>query len=260
MYKFSVQIKAFAVGTALVAATLGAQVASAFSKAQATSTFAACQELFPTGRPIDVQKVDAHWNVAALCSRHFAVLYSKLTKSPLVVVERLNAALLTQARDEERTNEFFPDSRLNRGERAELEDFRGSGYDRGHLANAADQPDQASMVESFALSNMIMQDPYNNRKGAWLKAEMDTRKFARRAQGDVFVFSGPLFRGEIKKIGPNQVWVPSHIFKLVFDQASGHAWAHIVANTAQARLEAPMSYADFVKETGWKLLGEPNAR
>jgi endonuclease G len=114
------------------------------------------------------------------------------------------------------------------------------------------------MIESFALSNMIPQDPFNNRKGAWIKAESDTRKFARRAQGDVFVFSGPLFRGEVKKIGPNNVWVPSHIFKLVYDQSSGRSWAHIVANTAEARLEAPhhicrVRQRDRV-ETAWRAL------
>lgn len=128
--------------------------------------------------------------VVELCSNHFAVVYSKLTKSPLLVIEKLNRDMLASARDEARTDVFYPDPRLKRGERAELSDFAGSGRDRGHMANAADQPDRGSMIQSFALSNMVLQDPVNNREGAWLKAEKDTRRYVKRAKGNVWVFSG----------------------------------------------------------------------
>lgn len=216
--------------------------------------FARCTQLFPQGRPIELKAVDAALRPVGLCSNHFAVLSSAQTKTPLVVVERLNRRLLADAQGEERSNEFFADPRLAPGDRAELADFKGSGFDRGHLANAADQPDRESMIQSFALSNMVPQDPVNNRKGAWLKAEKDTRKYVKRAAGDVFVFSGPLFRGERRTIGPDRVWVPSHLFKLVYDESAGRAWAHIMENTADAKLGRPISYAEFVKATGWRLL------
>lgn len=216
--------------------------------------FAACPQLFPGGVPINVAAVNKQWRAVGLCSNHFAVLSSALTKTPLVVVEKLTRSLLSDASGEERTNEFYADPRLGRGARAELSDYKSSGYDRGHLANAADQPDQESMIQSFALSNMIPQDPFNNRK-TWAKIESDVRKYARRASGDVFVFSGPIFRGEQRTIGPGRVWVPSHLFKLVFDSQTGRSWAFILANTAEARIEAPMDYSEFVKQTGWQLLG-----
>lgn len=216
--------------------------------------FAACPQLFPKSTPIDVGSVNAQWRAVGLCSNHFAVLNSALSKTPLVVVEKLNRSMLSDAKGEERTNEFYPDPRLARGSRAELVDFKSSGLDRGHLASAANQPDQQSMIQSFALSNMVPQDPFNNRK-TWAKIESDVRKYARRAQGDVFVFSGPIFRGQQRTIGPDRVWVPSHLFKLVYDEASGRSWAYILANTAEARVEAPVDYAEFVKQTGWQLLG-----
>jgi endonuclease G len=216
--------------------------------------FAACPGLFPKSTPIDVGSVNAQWRAAGLCSNHFAVLNSALSKTPLVVVEKLNRSMLSDAKGEERTNEFYPDPRLARGSRAELVDFKSSGLDRGHLASAANQPDQQSMIQSFALSNIVPQDPFNNRK-TWAKIESDVRKYARRAQGDVFVFSGPIFRGQQRTIGPDRVWVPSHLFKLVYDEASGRSWAYILANTAEARVEAPVDYAEFVKQTGWHLLG-----
>ena len=215
--------------------------------------FTSCAGLFPQKTPLNVASVSADWKPAALCSNHFAVLYSGLSKTPLVTFERLSRAQIDDARDEQRTEQFFPDPRLPRGARAELEDYRGSGQDRGHLAPAGDQPDAESMAQSFALSNMVPQDPTNNRK-IWSKIEKDVRKFVRRAQGDVYVFSGPIFNEPRRTIGPNRVWVPSHLFKLVYDEASGRSWAYILPNTADARIEAPMDYASFVKATGWNLL------
>ncbi len=215
--------------------------------------FANCPQLFPKSRPIDLSTLDPQWRAVGLCSNHFAVLNSALSRTPLVVVERLNQAMLEDSLGEKRSNAFYADPRLLRGSRAELADYQSSGFDRGHLANAADQPDHESMVQSFALSNMVPQEPLNNRK-TWAKIESDVRKFTRRAQGDVFVFSGPLFRGELRMIGPAQVWVPSHLFKLVYDEASGRSWAYILANTAEARVEEPVDYTEFVKQTGWQLL------
>jgi endonuclease G len=217
-------------------------------------SFAGCRQLFPKGAVLDVAKVERQWGATALCSNHFAALHSGLSKTPLLVVERLSRAQMAQALDEARTDEFYADPRLPTSARAELEDYRGSGLDRGHLAPAGDQPNPESMAQSFALSNMVPQDPTNNRK-AWAKIESDVRKFARRAQGDVYVFSGPLFRGEQRTIGRNRVWVPSHLFKLVYDEASGRSWAYVLANTAEARVGAPVDYPEFVRQTGWQLLG-----
>ncbi len=216
--------------------------------------FSNCPDLFPGGRPLDTSRFDRRWQVVELCSNHFAVVYSKLTKSPLLVVERLNRNLLADARDEIRTDVFYPDPRLKKGERAELSDFVGSGRDRGHMANAADQPDRASMVQSFALSNTVLQDLVNNRTGAWFKAERDTRRYARRAQGNVWVFSGPLFKGEVRKFGRNKVWEPTHLFKMVYDERQGREWAHVIANSSDAQLKSPMNYAEFVAATGMDVL------
>lgn len=222
--------------------------------------FSSCSHLFPKGIAFATHQISPDWKSIQLCSNHFAVLNSTLTKTPLFVVERLNRAILLDAKDEERTDEFYVDPRIPPGERAELNDYKGTRFDRGHLANAADQPDQQSMIQSFALSNMIPQDPVNNRKGAWFKAEIDTRKYVRRAEGNVFVFSGPLFQGQPQTIGRNKVWVPSHLFKLVYDETSGKAWAHIVSNTSDARLDAPVSYAEFVRQTGWQFLSQVTVR
>ena len=215
--------------------------------------FSACQHLFPRGAVLDASRVDPQARPFALCSNHFAVLYSGRSKTPLVVIERLNRQQMAEALDEARTDEFFPDPRLPRSARADLDDYRGSGFDRGHLAPAGDQPNQAAMAQSFALSNIVPQDPTHNRK-VWSKIESDVRKYVRRAQGNVYVYSGPLFQGAMRTIGPNQVWVPSHLYKLVYDESSGRTWAYVLPNAANARIQAPLDYSAFVQQTGLQLL------
>ncbi|NWC96306.1 MULTISPECIES: DNA/RNA non-specific endonuclease [unclassified Pseudomonas] len=226
-----------------------------YSSKQQQASFDGCADLFPAAHPINTATVPATMKPLALCSDNFAVLYSQTSKTPLVVVERLNAGQLQDAKGEERTNQFYPDPRIPKGARAELSDYRGQhpAVDRGHQSPAADAPSTNAMAQSFALSNMVPQDPTNNRK-IWSKVEADVRKFAKRADGNVFVFTGPLFDPGYSTIGDNKVWVPTRLFKLVYDVSSQRAWAYVLPN-AETRIEKPMDYATFVKTTGLKLLG-----
>lgn len=226
-----------------------------YSNKQKQASFDGCADLFPAAQPINTATVPATLKPLALCSDNFAVLYSQTSKTPLVVVERLNARQLQDAKGEERTNQFYPDPRIPKGARAELSDYRGQhpAVDRGHQSPAADAPSTNAMAQSFALSNMVPQDPINNRK-IWSKVEADVRKFAKRADGNVYVFTGPLFDPGYSTIGDNKVWVPTRLFKLVYDVSSKRAWAYVLPN-AETRIQKPMDYDTFVKTTGLKLLG-----
>ncbi|ARU05573.1 endonuclease [Comamonas serinivorans] len=193
-----------------------------------------------------------------LCFNSFAVLHNADTKTPVFVVERLNKASLRAAQNQQRTDQFYPEARLPFSHRAQLDDYRGSGYARGHLAPAADMSSPQAMAQSFSLANIVPQDPAHN-AGAWLKIEQDTRQYVKRARGDVFVFSGPVYSGRSRAIGPGRVAVPTHLFKLVYDASTGRAWAHWQANDPKARVTAPLSYADFVQKTGLRLLASAQA-
>ncbi|WP_339437689.1 MULTISPECIES: DNA/RNA non-specific endonuclease [unclassified Pseudomonas] len=230
-------------------------LANPYTPTEQRASFEGCADLFPANTPIKTATIPASMTPLALCSDTFAVLYSQTSKTPLVVVERLNAAQLKEAKGEERTNQFYPDPRIPKAGRAELSDYRSQrpAVDRGHQAPAADAPDAHAMAQSFALSNMVPQDPTNNRK-IWSKVEADVRKFAKRAGGDVYVFTGPLFDPGHGTIGDNHVWVPTRLFKLVYDASSKRAWAYVLPN-AKTRLQKPMDYDSFVKSTGLKLLG-----
>jgi endonuclease G len=222
------------------------------SAAQAATGFEPCPQFFASGQ-VPAFNISGDWKLRALCYDAFAVLHSGKTRTPLFVAERLNRAQLEDARGEERTNKFFADARLPRAERAELEDYKGSGLDRGHMAPAADMPTASAMAQSFSLANMVPQSQENNRN-TWADLEKATRKYAMRAKGDVFVISGPVFSAQPRTIGPNRVWVPNTLFKLVYDAQTNRAWAHWVENTDQARAGAPISYEELTRRLGVELL------
>jgi len=129
----------------------------------------------------------------------------------------------------------------------------GMGYSRGHVAPAGDMPTPTAMAQSFSLANMVPQDIQHN-GGAWAKIEQDTRHYVRRAQGDVFVITGPVFAQESPRIGNNGVRVPSHLFKLVYDQHDNRAWAHWQENREGERVSRPITYQELVKRTGVEFL------
>lgn len=239
--------------TGSLSRALPATTASKAASSASSGAFSACSDQFPQERPLQVATISTQWAPLALCSDAFAVLYSGLTKTPMVVVEKLNRQRLQQAAGLERTDQFYADTRVKDAWRAGLADYQGSGFDRGHMAAAANQPSAQAMAQSFALSNMVPQDPTNNRK-LWAKLEADTRKYAQRASGNVYVFSGALHEGQTQTLGRSAVWIPSHLFKLVYDEAQQRAWAHVLPNRADAHIDRPMDYASFVQRTQWALL------
>lgn len=211
--------------------------------------FAACPQFFAQGTP---PVVETRPMQRALCYDAFAILHSGESKTPVLVAQRLNRASVADA-DEKRTNRFFPDARLRAAERANLEDYQGSGYDRGHMAPAGDMPTAQAMAQSFTLANMVPQAPTHNR-GVWATSvEAATRKYASRASGNVFVITGPVFSPSIAEspgIGLGQVRVPKYLFKLVYDEDENRAWAYLHQNDNDTKAIAPISYEELERKTG----------
>jgi len=222
------------------------------ASAATLASFDACLSEFPKKTP---PQVPTHiGQPRELCFDGFAVLHSGRSKTPIFVVERMNRARLVDAQDEERSDRFYEEARLPSAHRARLEDYRGSGYDRGHMAPAADMPTPEAMTQSFSLANMTPQVPDVNR-GIWSRnVEKATRKYVMRSQGDVFVFTGAVFSANHRAIGPGRVWVPDYLYKLVYDEADNRAWAHWVENREDARMGKPISYQELVKRTGIEFL------
>ncbi|WP_405044070.1 DNA/RNA non-specific endonuclease [Paracidovorax wautersii] len=212
-----------------------------------------CPQHFAGGRPPVTPSAP---KLRELCFDAFAVLHSGNTKTPVFVAQRLNRQILISGQGLKRPDKFFADARLPRGERAELDDYKGSGWSRGHMAPAGDMGTAESMAQSFSLANIVPQDPKQN-GGSWAKIEDDTRKYVMRARGDVYVITGPVFEPGARKIGSTGVAVPTHLFKLVYDPSRGKAWAHWQENSSAAIVARPISYGELVRLTRIKFLARP---
>ena len=119
-------------------------------------------------------------------------------------------------KEAQRTNKFRSDPQIPTGS-ATTADYRRSGYDRGHLAPAADMAFSGqTMADSFFMSNMSPQKPAFNR-GIWKRLEEQVRQFAIREKA-IYVVTGPILPKEkTVTIGANRVTVPTHYYKVIFD-------------------------------------------
>jgi endonuclease G, mitochondrial len=112
-----------------------------------------------------------------------------------------------------RTNAFRSDPLVTTGS-AELQDYRHSGYDRGHLLPAGDMKfDAQAMRETFYLSNVTPQSPAFNR-GRWAQLELLVRAWA-KSYGKLWIVTGPVLREKLPSIGINQVSVPHYHYKVL---------------------------------------------
>jgi len=114
----------------------------------------------------------------------------------------------------ERSNKFISDPQV-KSVNAFDKDYKASGYDRGHLAPAADMGWSASsMTESFYYSNMSPQLPGFNR-GIWKKLEELVRTWAIENKA-VYVVTGPVLSKGLQTIGYNKIAVPNY-YKVILD-------------------------------------------
>lgn len=138
-----------------------------------------------------------------------------------------------------RADRFVPDPEVPFHETATTDDYKHSGYDRGHMAPAGDMKwSEAAMQESFYLSNICPQHPALNR-GIWKRLEDLVRRQA-ATRGSVYVVCGPLAADTARRLGGGGsgdggsgdqrggqgVLVPHGFFKALLQYADGR-WAAI---------------------------------
>lgn len=206
-----------------------------------------CPQFFPHSIAPDLVNPKLSPKTREICYSAFAVLHSGVTRTPLWAAEHLTRNGLEAAVATERKDTFHEEPRLPPDERADLDDYTRSGYDRGHLAPAADMPDERAQHESFSLANMIPQDPQSNR-GLWSGIESAARGLARRSS-ELYVVSGPVFQGGTLKRLRGRVLVPTHIFKAVYDPKRNQAAAYLAEN-ADGDQWRTVSIAELQQTTG----------
>jgi len=95
-------------------------------------------------------------------------------------------------------------------------EYKNSGYDRGHLAPAADMSfSEEAMNESFLMSNIAPQLPAFNR-GIWSVLENQVRNWV-RYNGALYVVTGSIWDERSKRIAKQSIPVPGYYYKILFD-------------------------------------------
>jgi len=169
-----------------------------------------------------------------LCRHGYVLAHNSERRTPDWVVERLTPERFTGPGDRKRANEpFAADPDLASGERAERGDYKGSGFDRGHMAPAADMKFSVeALKESFFLSNMTPQVGKGLNRHIWADLEALVRDWT-CDRGNLVIVTGPIYdMTEVRTIGPNRVAVPTAFYKIVYDPARRRAIAFILPNQA----------------------------
>jgi endonuclease G len=187
-----------------------------------------CINAFADGhRPEIVNpKLTAH--TVPLCFEAFAVLHSGVSRTPLYAAERLTRDSVAAARRVDRLDAFHDEDAVPAADRARLDDYVRSGYDRGHMAPAGDMPTATAQAQSFSLANIVPQDRALNR-GLWAAIEESVRRLATR-RGTLYVVTGPIYAGDAIQAINGRVLVPTQLFKALYDPATGEAGAYLVPN------------------------------
>lgn len=193
---------------------------------------AQCPQFTATGAP----QYAAQSGDQEICHQNYAVIHRCSVKAPIAVMEHLTVSSMSGGN--KRRDDFRADPAVAPQCQAQLSDYAGNPYDRGHMSPAAHNTQTAEiMSESFFLSNMVPQNPNNNR-GAWRILESWTRDWA-KSGGDFYIISGGIYDQGHPVIG-NGVGVPTRLYKIVIEKNSGRVMAYLMPN-------APLPVADLPK-------------
>jgi endonuclease G len=190
--------------------------------------------------------------------RGYVLEHSSADKIPLWVCENVSAEQL--AGHLKRRDKFIADPIL-KGPKSFPQDYKASGYERGHQAPAGNQTvDPVLKDETFFMSNIAPQRPTLN-SGIWNMLEQKTRKWAQQ-YGQAYEWTGPILCNsrpttvlaqkdtcQRRSIGSG-VTVPEYFYKIVLvsDRGTWKAIAFVMPNTDYSR---PYKLEPYIQSIEW---------
>lgn len=134
--------------------------------------------------------------------------------------------------EENRKGSFEPDPMV-KGDRIVHKDYKNDlGYDRGHMAPAADMKwNEQAMEESFYTSNICPQN-HNLNCGDWKKLEEQIRQYAIDYES-VWIVTGPIVNSTDNTLGnERKIVIPDAFYKAVVTYFDGeyHGIAFVMKN------------------------------
>jgi len=182
-----------------------------------------------------------------LFNRYYLVGYSYYFRQAKWALEIISSDRPYSAEEKvKRLDSFRPDFRIPEAFRADLVDYKGSGFNRGHLVASANKLDTGLQnSETFLLSNMSPQAPNFNQQ-IWRNLETAVRELdARKSIFETFVISGPVFDFDkkVKSIGTEDgngvsIPIPPAYFKSILTESNRGSlkmWSFIIPNQGSSK-------------------------
>ena len=182
---------------------------------------------------------------------NYTTVFSKSKKYPVFVEWVDTKKNIFCVNGVKRADDFAPDPKLIK-ESDVAADYKGSGFDRGHISPAADNGCYGKdvMTESFYYTNMAPQYPGLNR-GQWKTLEDSTRPLAIKFDS-VIVRAGCV--GQAKKV--HTISIPTKCWKIIHVVKTKEITAYIFNNVplkAATLAESKTTVGAIEKLTGLKL-------
>lgn len=211
----------------------------ALDEADTPSAIASSNIHLKYGNPSKANSKDT--NNYLLEKTSYALSYNCKTGIPNWVSWQLNRSWLGSV---DRSDDFRPDPDLPNGCYAvRPNDYRGSGYDRGHLTPSGDRTkSQEDNSETFLMSNMIPQSPANNRE-VWRELEEYSRDLVDQGK-ELYIVAGG--EGKSKAIADGQVTVPKYTWKVILVLDNGNVEETIAVRMPNDQSVARTDWKDYI--------------
>lgn len=216
------------------------------------SLFANCEHMFYQG----FIPQSSSTNTKFLCYSEYSILYNleQGIVGPLYSAEYLTADQLKKAQSLKRTDSFHNEESLSTSQQVTVDEYKNTGYDRGHLAPNKDFSNEQFQFECFSMANMIPQAPENNR-GVWSKLEGFTRHVTFKNK-ETFVLTGPMYDKGLWFA--NKTRIPSHIWKAIYVPSLNSGVVFVATNNNNPSVYAK-SIQDFERILGYKLFKDSSS-
>tara|TARA_R110000868_G_scaffold111573_1_gene301177 strand:+ start:220 stop:1032 length:813 start_codon:yes stop_codon:yes gene_type:complete len=115
---------------------------------------------------------------------------------------------------DDRKRPYFIEDPFVKSKSADYINYKGSGYDRGHLVPAGDRRFSLQAYnETFYTSNISPQDREFN-AGIWNDLEQQARRWAKK-YSPLYVITGGVLEEGLEEIGQEDVDVPDAFYKII---------------------------------------------
>ena len=218
--------------------------------------------------PFGIPELDKQWPhgpTAFVIREGYVLQHSSGDKIARWVCEHVTQEEVKANPQVARKDPFAPDPQLTGKPRAELPDYKGSGFDRGHAAPAGNQnSSQRLKDETFFLSNMSPQTPLHNQQ-IWAELEHLVRSWVENnVVSSEYVVTGGFFYDpkeedpatadgliDFETIGAGAVAVPTHYFKIVLAQDHSGAWEAVAFVEENRAYKKPFDFTKDIKPIAW---------